>query len=127
MREKFDKYWHNYSVILAVAVWPILKPDNWKELVVLNWWKNNQQRFPILSNMATDILSISITTVASESAFSIGSRVLTKYRSFIFPYNVQALICTHNWMHGFTYDSNLLIYMYFVFVIELFIYLITNT
>ena len=55
---------------------PILSPNIWKELDILTWWKSNRERFPILSKMAVDILSVPITTVASEYAFSIGSRVL---------------------------------------------------
>ncbi|CAI0421535.1 unnamed protein product [Linum tenue] len=41
-------------------------------LDVLLWWKNNESRFPELAHLARDILSIPITTVASESAFSMG-------------------------------------------------------
>ena len=42
-----------------------------QDLDILKWWKDHSVWFPILANMACDLLSISITTVASESAFSI--------------------------------------------------------
>ena len=68
---------------------------------MLEYWKLHNHRFPELAIMACVILSIPITIVASESSFSISSRILHKYRNFFLPKIVQALICTHNCLHDF--------------------------
>ena len=59
--------------------------DRKYELDVLEWWKGEQFRYPILSHLARDVLAIPISTVASESAFSIGGKVLDQYRTSLLP------------------------------------------
>jgi len=46
---------------------------------VLKWWSQLCSKFPVLSRMAKDIFGIPITTVASESTFSVGGRILDDY------------------------------------------------
>ncbi|KAH1056643.1 hypothetical protein J1N35_034708 [Gossypium stocksii] len=65
---------------------------------ILLWWKVNSPRFPTLLKMARDVLAIPISTVASESAFSTGGRVLDQYRSSLTPKIVQVLVCTQDWI-----------------------------
>ncbi|GKB89620.1 zinc finger BED domain-containing protein RICESLEEPER 2, partial [Tanacetum coccineum] len=51
-----------------------------KELVgydVLGFWKAKESTFPVLSQMARDVLSVQATSVAFESAFSTSERVLS--------------------------------------------------
>ena len=48
--------------------------------------------------MAKDILAIPLSTVASESAFSTGGRVLDVFRSSLAPNTVEALIYAQDWL-----------------------------
>ncbi|KAL2933055.1 Zinc finger BED domain-containing protein RICESLEEPER 2, partial [Bienertia sinuspersici] len=43
---------------------------------IIQWWKNHSSKFPILARIAKDFLAIPASTIASESAFSAGRRVL---------------------------------------------------
>ncbi|KAK1389144.1 hypothetical protein POM88_017322 [Heracleum sosnowskyi] len=48
--------------------------------------------------MASDVLSIPISTVASESTFSAGSRVIEPHRSCLKPETVEVLLCGADWV-----------------------------
>ena len=67
---------------------------------VLAWWKLNGHKYPILSLIAKDILSIQVSTVASESAFSCGGRIVDLFRSSLDPKMVEALMCARDWFRG---------------------------
>ncbi|KAL5699325.1 hypothetical protein ACHQM5_011702 [Ranunculus cassubicifolius] len=54
--------------------------------------------YPTLALVARDILAIQVSTVASESAFSTGGRVIDPFRSSLTPKSVEALICFQNWL-----------------------------
>lgn len=65
---------------------------------ILAWWKINAVRFPILAHLARDLLAIPITSVASESAFSTGGRILDDFRSSLTPFMLEALVCGQDWL-----------------------------
>ncbi|KAF7148618.1 hypothetical protein RHSIM_Rhsim03G0138800 [Rhododendron simsii] len=68
-----------------------------RDLDVLAWWKKNEDKYPVLSIMARDLLTPPVSTVASESAFSAGKRVLDERRSRLAPDILDCLICLKDW------------------------------
>ncbi|CAL2264969.1 unnamed protein product [Prunus armeniaca] len=64
---------------------------------ILDWWKAHEKNFPVLSIMACDVLTTPVSTVASESAFSAGGRVLDEKRTRLTPQICEALMCLKDW------------------------------
>ncbi|KAF7826406.1 zinc finger BED domain-containing protein RICESLEEPER 2-like [Senna tora] len=64
---------------------------------ILNWWKVSSSKYPILALIASDVLAVPMSIVASESTFSTGGHVLDPYRSSLSPRMVEALICAQTW------------------------------
>ena len=71
-------------------------PD-FEEFDILIWWMGNTSKYPILARIAKDVLAIPASTVASESAFSTGKRIINDFRSSLAPETVEALICLQDW------------------------------
>ena len=65
---------------------------------ILSWWKENQRKYRVLSQIAHDVLDIQVSIVSSKSTFSTGGWILDPFRSFISPKMVDALIFTQNWV-----------------------------
>jgi len=79
--------------------------DHTMDLDILSWWKENSNRLPSLSIMARHILSIPMIIVASESSFTMGGRIITKWRSSLKPENAKALLTTRSWVFGFDIED----------------------
>jgi hypothetical protein len=71
------------------------------EFDVLGWWKLNRLKYPTLSKMAVDILSIPVSTVTPDSVFDTENKRIDSYRSSLRPVTLEALICAKDWLqHG---------------------------
>ncbi|XP_038882263.1 zinc finger BED domain-containing protein RICESLEEPER 1-like [Benincasa hispida] len=101
MMSKFDKYWNKIHGVMAIAA--VLDPqyqlkhegegddyharnlDGTSQNIEFDdfndydfWWKLNGVKYPILQEIARDILVIPLSSVASESAFSTSGRIVGK-------------------------------------------------
>ena len=64
---------------------------------ILNWWQRHNQTYPILSILAKDVLTVPVSTISSESTFSLASRVLEERRRRLTPDMVEVLSCIKDW------------------------------
>ena len=76
------------------------------DLNILNWWKANQGKYPILAQIAKDILTVPVTTIAFESAFNTRGRVLTPHQSRLHPATLEVLMCTQHWLRANSKGTN---------------------
>lgn len=83
---------------------------------VLVYWAGKKKKWPRLSIMARDMLSIPATSASSERAFSAGKDVFGISRMRLCPETVEALVCLRSWyraglieeadVHEFVHDHD---------------------
>ncbi|KAL0452195.1 UNVERIFIED_CONTAM: Zinc finger BED domain-containing protein RICESLEEPER 4, partial [Sesamum latifolium] len=66
---------------------------------IIDWWKSHSPKFPMLSRLTRDVLAMPISTMATESAFSIGGCIINNFLASLPPKMAQALICCQDWLH----------------------------
>lgn len=103
--EDWSKFISSRSVTISrndldVYLEETLTPDE-KGFDVLLWWKGYVKKFSLLALIAKDIFTIPVTSVASESVFNLGRRIIDESRTSLAPATIQALICTHDWLPTF--------------------------
>ncbi|KAL9259691.1 Zinc finger BED domain-containing protein [Drosera capensis] len=70
---------------------------------ILGWWKLNRIKYPTLSKLARDILTIPLSTVGPDLVFDTVSREMDSCRSLLRPETLEALICAKDWLR---YDTS---------------------
>ena len=73
------------SKYLEIDYLSYLSHDEIKVFDIMKWWKYHESTFPMLSKMTCDLLTPSMSTVASESAFSIVANMIRDRRTNLTP------------------------------------------
>jgi hypothetical protein len=64
---------------------------------ILHWWHEHKLTYPVLSIMAKDILTVPVSTISSESTFSMTGRIIEERRRRLKPEMVETLTCIKDW------------------------------
>jgi hypothetical protein len=64
---------------------------------IQTWWRDHQQRWPRLSKMAFELMSIPAMSTECERAFSQGKLILGSQRHKLLDVTVNILMCLKNW------------------------------
>jgi hypothetical protein len=64
---------------------------------ILGWWHEHKTTYPVLSILARDVMTVPVSTISSESAFSTSGRIIEERRRRLSPEMVEILACTKDW------------------------------
>lgn len=72
------------------------KEGNQDNFDILGWWKSFAAKYPVLSQMARDILAIPVSIIPLDSE----ARMLNEYLSTMDPSTVEGLVCAQDWLRA---------------------------
>jgi hypothetical protein len=64
---------------------------------ILSWWCDHRRAYPVLSILAKDVMSVPISTISSESTFSLVGRVIEERHRSLSSDMVEMISCLKNW------------------------------
>ena len=64
---------------------------------IISWWHEHKLTYHVLSILARDVLTVPVSTVPSESAFSTTGRIIEEWRRRLSSEMVEILTCTKDW------------------------------
>ncbi|KAL3615596.1 hypothetical protein CASFOL_041257 [Castilleja foliolosa] len=65
---------------------------------VLGWWETNRVKYPTMSRMARDVLSVQVCSVPAGSVFDAAGREMDSYRCSLRAETMEAVICAKEWL-----------------------------
>ena len=71
-----------------------------KNIDIMKWWKSHEFTFPVLSKMARDLLTLSMSTVSLQYIFSIVANIIGDKRTTLTTEMLETLICLKDWEDG---------------------------
>ncbi|XP_058783355.1 zinc finger BED domain-containing protein DAYSLEEPER-like [Vicia villosa] len=77
---------------------PPLKVPPKAKFNVLTWWMGNQTKYPVLSKLVNDIITVPVTTVSLEATFSAGKRVINPKQSSMKTKTIEMVLCGGDWV-----------------------------
>jgi hypothetical protein len=92
---------------------------------VLDWWKVAGTRYPTLRKVARDVFAIPVTTVASESAFSISGRIVNDHRSRLTSHMLEVLMCYQDWLRN-KYKGEQIMHLLNIYLLCLYLFMLVS-
>jgi hypothetical protein len=68
-----------------------------EEFNILNWWHEHKRTYLVLSLLSRDVLTVSASTISSESTFSLAGRVIEERKRRLTSEMVEVLSCLKDW------------------------------
>jgi hAT family C-terminal dimerisation region len=68
------------------------------QIDILEYWKRNATAYPTLAMMVRDVFAVHVSTVHSESCFSLANRILTDKRTKLGSKLFEQIVCNKDWI-----------------------------
>ena len=96
-RKKITSFSNNTTDIDKYLSVEIIQFEDNEDFDILDWWKKQQIKYLVLSIIALDVLTVLVSIVALEAAFSAGGRVVSKKRCNLSPQAIETVVCLKDW------------------------------